>query len=342
MKKHIIKFKILSLFLLCLILLTSCRSNLNEHILAEEVIEGISRIVLIQKERNPGFKYITNLSTNSYNPKWSPNKQYFSFISEKNNTKNLWISDNEGINLKLISNNFGDVIHYDWSPDSKEIAIEFESKKKYSNIYLYNLESETFLPITRADKKANLGSWSPNNKWIVYNIENSIYISNPRGVNEIFISEGLNPVWSPNGEYILFSKTNNDIRSIYIFEDIDKILGNFTNDSEMIEENVKKIHPKEDINIIEAKWAYGGNKILYISDSNGNNEIYIHEIRNSKNNRLTNNEVNEKNLSWSERNKSIIFTSDAYGRGDIYKMNGDGSNQNIILKSNENFNQLDW
>ena len=75
---------------------------------------------------------------------------------------------------------------------------------------------------------------------------------------------------------------------------------------------------------------FGGNKILYVSDSSGNNEIYIHEIRNKKNSRLTNNEVDEKNISWSERNKSIIFTSNAHGRADIYKMKGDGSNQEII------------
>ena len=33
----------------------------------------------------------------------------------------------------------------------------------------------------------------------------------------------------------------------------------FRNDKE----NIKKIHPKEDINIIEAKWAYGEIKFIY-------------------------------------------------------------------------------
>ena len=109
-------------------------------------------------------------------------------------------------------------------------------------------------------------------------------------------------------------------------------------------QNIKKesVKRNESINIIEAEWAFGGNKILYVSDSSGNNEIYIHEIRNKKNSRLTNNEVDEKNISWSERNKSIIFTSNAHGRADIYKMKGDGSNHEIILNSNENFKQLDW
>ena len=60
----------------------------------QEEVENISRIVLIQKESNPAFSYITDLSINSYNPNWSPNKEYFAFISEKNNSKDLWISDN--------------------------------------------------------------------------------------------------------------------------------------------------------------------------------------------------------------------------------------------------------
>ena len=345
MKKRIKKINILTFFIFGSIFFYSCGAEINEHIIAEEEVENISRIVLIQKESNPAFSYITDLSINSYNPNWSPNKEYFAFISEKNNSKDLWISDNKGINLRILNNNLGDVEDYHWSPNSKEIAIEFEYQNNSSNIYLYNLESENLLPITRSDKKASLGSWSPDNKWIVYTIENSIYVSNPKGVNEIYITEGQKPFWSPNGEYILYSRINNEINSLYIFEDVDKILknvGNQKDEMEMKKNNVKKIHTNESINIIEAEWAFGGNKILYVSDSSGNNEIYMHEIRNKKNSRLTNNEVDEKNISWSERNKSIIFTSNAHGRADIYKMKGDGSNQEIILNSNENFKRLDW
>ena len=345
MKTHTKKFLLLSTFISILLLVLSCSTNDKSSILAEQQIETVSRIVLIEPAKSPSFRYITGLNISSIQPKWSPDKNLFAFISKENNLKNLWISDKEGIYFKVANNNQMEVESFEWSPNSKEIAIEYESVEKSSNIFLYTLENENLLPITRSNKIARLGSWSPDNKWITYTIDNSIYISNPKGVNEIYISEGQNPKWSPNGEYIVFSRTENKITNLWIYKDVDKVIKEVGKDKDKASKDnefIEKIHKNANLNIIEFIWAYGGNKILYISDIENNNEIYIHEIKNGNNKRLTNNEVDEKNISWSEKNRSILFTSDAHGRADIYKMKGNGSDQIIILNSNENFNYLDW
>jgi len=339
------KFFLLTTFITILLLVLSCSTNDKTNILAEQQIETVSRIILIEPSKSPSFRYITDLNTLSSQPKWSPDKKLFAFISEKNNLKDLWISDIDGVYSKINNKNQLEVESFEWSPNSKEIAIQYESVDKSSNIFLYTLENENLLPITRSNKIAKLGTWSPDNKWITYTIDDSIYISNPKGVNEIYISEGENPKWSPNGEYIGFTRKENENTNLWIYKDIDKVIkevGKEKQKTSNINEYIEKIHKDTNLNIIEFIWAYGGNKILYISDIENNNEIYIHEIKNSQNKRLTNNEVDEKNISWSEKNRSILFTSNAHGRADIYKMKGDGSDQVIILNSDENFNYLDW
>ena len=339
------KFLLLISFIYILLLVLSCSTNDKTNILAEQQIETVTRIILIEPGKSPSYRYITDLNVMSSQPKWSPDKKIFAFISKKNNLKDLWISEEDGIYTKVSNDSFMEVESFEWSPNSKEIAIEYKSVDNSSNIFLYTLENKNLLPITRSNKIAKLGTWSPDNKWITYTIDNSIYISNPKGVNEIYISEGENPKWSPNGEYIVFTRTENKLKNLWLYKDIDKVIEEVGKDKpSTTNENkyIEKLHSNNDINIIEFTWAYGGNKILYISDIENNNEIYIHEIKNGQNKRLTNNEVDEKNISWSEKNRSILFTSDAHGRADIYKMKGDGSDQSIILNSNENFNYLDW
>ena len=193
---------------------------------------------------------------------------------------------------------------------------------------MYSLAEDSILPITRYDQKAKLGSWSPDSKWIIYNVENKIYKSNPRGVDEILlIDNGMNPLWSNNSEYIAFTiEDNNKITlKVYII-DKNKII-EIDNGSG---------------NIKGFDWAYNGNKLLYISDIENNHEIYHYDIKTKKTTRLTNNRVDENNIVWSEKNKKILFTSEAHGKADIYVMDGNGSSQKIILNSPDDFSSLDW
>ncbi|MBP06122.1 MAG: DUF5050 domain-containing protein [Dehalococcoidia bacterium] len=336
-KTIIIKILCLSIFLI-----NGCSFASNKAILAEQKIGDFSRIVLINTTSSPSFKFITDLKAVSVKPKWSPNKKNFAFISERNNKKNLWISNDEGSELEIANYNNREVERFEWAPNSEEIAIEFKPNADEANIFLYSLNLKNFLPITRPDKVANLGSWSPDSKWIVFNINDSIYLSNPKGVNEIFITKGSNPIWSPNGEYLIFNRTEKQNKSIWIYKDIDKVVDNTgkeNNKNNYFGENIDINHV---INSIEYAWAFGGNKILYINDLENNKEIYMMDVKSKKIERLTNNKVDESNIVWSERYRSILFTSNAHNNSDIYQMKPDGSSQEIILSSKDNFSFLDW
>ena len=327
MKKNKPNIFISLIFLLLFGMFYSCGNNNSKAIIAEQKIDYFSRIILIEPS-NGNFTYITDQETQGFSPQWCNKKQNIAFISDKNKQNELWIYDTNTNNFKLVNTNNQNVLNFAWAPNSKEIAIEVEKTENESNILLYSLAEDSILPITRYDQKAKLGSWSPDSKWIIYNVENKIYKSNPRGVDEILlIDNGMNPLWSNNSEYIAFTiEDNNKITlKVYIIDknkiiEIDNGTGN----------------------IKGFDWAYNGNKLLYISDIENNDEIYHYDIKTKKTTRLTNIRVDENNIVWSEKNKKILFTSEAHGKADIYVMDGNGSSQKIILNSPDDFTSLDW
>jgi len=78
--------------------------------------------------------------------------------------------------------------------------------------------------------------------------------------------------------------------------------------------------------------AIDGGKIAFVSERNGNPEIYSMNYDGSNVTRLTNNPTTDQNPDWSPDGSMIAFESDRTGTYEIYTMNADGSLQTQITK----------
>ena len=67
-------------------------------------------------------------------------------------------------------------------------------------------------------------------------------------------------------------------------------------------------------------------KIAFVSDRDGNWEIYAIENDSGNVIRLTENPADDWHPSWSPDGSKIAFSSDRDGNAEIYIMNADGSN----------------
>jgi len=67
------------------------------------------------------------------------------------------------------------------------------------------------------------------------------------------------------------------------------------------------------------------NKIAFVTNRDGNNEIYIMSADSSGQTRLTDNPADDRHPSWSPDGRRIAFSSDRDGNMEIYVMNADGS-----------------
>ena len=74
-------------------------------------------------------------------------------------------------------------------------------------------------------------------------------------------------------------------------------------------------------------------QIVFVSERDGNPEIYLMDTNGRNQRRLTNNPDDDWHPSWSPDGKRIVFVSERDGNAEIYVMDADGSNQ-INLTNN--------
>ena len=87
-----------------------------------------------------------------------------------------------------------------------------------------------------------------------------------------------------------------------------------------------------------------GNKIVFVSDRDGDNEIFTMNIDGSNVQQLTNNNTSDIRPHWSPNGSQIVFSSNEPGHFELYKMNLDGAGRTQLtnIASNENAYYPAW
>lgn len=84
--------------------------------------------------------------------------------------------------------------------------------------------------------------------------------------------------------------------------------------------------------------------IAFVSNRDGNNEIYCMNEDGSEQTNLTNNSANDSNPAISPNSTSLAFVSDRTGNNDVYIMDIDGSNVGQVTQNatSEGIRGIDW
>lgn len=81
-------------------------------------------------------------------------------------------------------------------------------------------------------------------------------------------------------------------------------------------------------------WSPDGRYIAYVSNENGNDDIFVYDFQAQKSTRLTTSSYYwNKHPSWSPDGKKIVFWSNRTGRPQIWVMDADGKNQTNLSNS---------
>ncbi len=83
-------------------------------------------------------------------------------------------------------------------------------------------------------------------------------------------------------------------------------------------------------------------KIVYVSNRDGNFEIYVMNTNGKKRKKLTENNVADFGPDWSPNGKKIVFASNREGNFEIYSMDADGSNVKRLTQNNANDYEPAW
>ena len=160
-----------------------------------------------------------------------------------------------------------------------------------------------------------------------------IYIGDYDGANQRRITTtrqlNLNPSWSPDGAAVAYSSYRNITPQIFISLIYQGVLENPTKGA-----SVSNMMPV---------FSPDGSRIAFVTNRDGNTEIYVMNRDGSNVRRLTNHAAYESTPTWSPNGQQIAFTSDRSGKAQVYIMNAaDGSNVRRLTVSESEADRATW
>ena len=267
-------------------------------------------------------------------PVWSPDRMLIAFISNRTGDTTLWVMSADGAQEEMPFKDLKDVADFKWAPDSTRLAIVVGDESG-GRIVVGDLETGVTEPLTLAGEKALLGGWSPDGEWVVYSMTEEdragLYKRNPRGVQEIQITNG-------HDTNARWSPKDDLIAFNRPGEDDNLDIFVVTPDGE----DERVLHRTNGTET-SFEWSPDGRRLVFVSDFDGNREIYLMDTDGKDEPiRLTRNRVSDDLPHWSKDGKYILFTSDNDGDFDLYTMHRDGTGQKRIISSDVDEIQFDW
>jgi len=286
--------------------------------------------------------FLALVAVKSYCQDSSPSKlSYYTIAYGSVETRNIEIYSADRLGAPTIKSTNENGGYAAWSPDGKRIAFyaKYDDKKTWS-IHTMNSDGTNRKRLTHARNKwDNAPDWSPDGKRIVFAREYSdaagvwhpeIWTMNADGSDQTQIKSlhGSNPFFTPDGNSIVFSwEFENKSSAISIADRDGKNITRLTHNT------AQEWHPEV---------SPDGKHIAFMSDRDGNFEIYTMDIDGSNQKRLTNSTVGDWYPSWSPDGSQLIF-SNATGTDKkdrtIYVMNADGT---AVRKLIDHGSQAAW
>ena len=210
------------------------------------------------------------------------------------------------------------------SPDRKWIAFLIgRDGRSIDVLSLESRDSPERFAISKGAGRFWSPVWSPDSSQIAFAAKKSgeefAYVQitdlgspSPARLSTVKITEVGD--WSPDGDSVVFSSmgpNNSDSGGIHVRNP----------------DGVNQSQMTCGIGDQEAVWSHDSSKLAFISERDGNKEIYVMNSDGLEARRLTNNDADETDIAWSPNGNRIVFVSEIDGNSEIYSIRPDGSDK---------------
>ena len=191
------------------------------------------------------------------------------------------------------------------------------------DIYTMNADGTDVQRLTDSPGRDFEPDWSPDGKTIVFSSDRDdpenaqLYVMNsdgsdPRALMPFIDADFIAPRWSPDGEWVLFH-SNQAVDGEPRFE-INKVRKDGTDLT-----NVSNTPG----NNFRGDWSPDGQRIVFVSERDGNRELYVMNADGSNQVRLTDSQADDNRPRWSPDGSTILFESNRDGDNTaLYLMDG--------------------
>ncbi|MEQ8672641.1 MAG: DPP IV N-terminal domain-containing protein [Aggregatilineales bacterium] len=258
----------------------------------------------------PIARYSARIST----PVWSPDGRYVAFREYVLNRHQLTIYDVQD-RREIISLRDGttQLSLPAWSPDGQSLAFVSDEMMGEFHLYIANLEEGGVRQLTREPINDFTPVWSGDGESLVYAAWREDRIvgaqidveSSAEAIDESILlpefSSMYGATWSPDRMQIAFSSTgSNAVRSssIYVLA-VDGNTGMALDDSRTVTNSAES-------NIVPI-WSPEGDRIAFVSDRDGDNDLYMVGTTQDMPQRLTHLNTDLVHAGWSPDGSRIAF-----------------------------------
>jgi TolB protein len=253
---------------------------------------------------------------------------------KEGDNKSIYLSDEQGnrrIKVIDVPNNAGGYPAV--SPTGKQIAFygKYDKRKTWS-IHIADIDGTNMRRLTNLKNVWDYGpAFSADGRTIVFgreyndkngDIQEEIWQMNADGTEQrqIIGLDGGAPEFMSGGRLLFHSKGRGS-KTVATQISIANIDGS----------NVIQL-TNDDTNNFNPKISPDGTQIAYLSNRDGNQEVYVMNVDGSNQTRLTRNRIRDGDPAWSPDGSKVFFTSqNVFGIYDIYKVNKDGSSTERVL-----------
>jgi Tol biopolymer transport system component len=206
---------------------------------------------------------------------WSPDDKWLVFEGICGNppTRTLCIIHPDGTGLATITNlPQGRNSEPAWSPDGQSVVFKNTVLSSgQEDLFMIHLDGSGLIQLTNDIAHDSQPDWSPDSKMIVFISDRSstsdIYSLDVSGMPfpapvRLSLMPGLkaNPHFSPDGKWLVFSSSDGTQSNIHRAQ-----LGAFPDEQSLTTDSAQDILPS---------WSPDGSKVLFVSNRNGNDELW--------------------------------------------------------------------
>jgi TolB protein len=210
----------------------------------------------------------------------------------------------------------------------------FSTRSGNPNLWLMDPDGSNTIQLTFNQYGDFAFDWSPDGSELVFVSERDgdmeIFIMNADGTNirQLTSNETVDwfPKWSPLGDSIAFYSNVTGDHQMYVMDLEGNNVQQVTTDYGIFND-YEYVWPK-------VGWSPDGEQIAFISDRDGDREIYIMNSDGTNVRQLTFNEVLDQFPDWSPSGNQIVFESDRFGDIEIFVIDTDGSNLRQLTSNN--------